>query len=196
MLVIHFAPALLDGRPDFFRAPFDARPVGCRNEYSMKQIGLSATMLTSIPDRIKGSLLSAYVQARGVSFLCDLSQAVAEGVVLEEEESAQPCEELSLCLDYINRNIFAKIVLEDVARAGYLSISQLCRLFKSKLGTTVHEYIKNKKLIAAKQMLLDGDDPANVAKKCGFGSYTAFYRAYHESFGISPSGVSRKPKNK
>ena len=189
----HFSPELLSGKPRFLTDPFDKRAVGCNNEYSVKLVGQSAHMLTTIPDNVKDSLLQTYLLARLATFLCDFSQMKAE--FSPSAPAVLPSDKLGAAIDYINVHVCDPLTLPELARAAGLSSSQLCRLFKSRLGTTVHEYILGKKAVAARQMLIDGVEPAEVAKKCGFGSYTAFYRTYYDKFGVSPTGVSIKKKN-
>ena len=52
-------------------------------------------------------------------------------------------------------------------------------------GTTVWDYILTKRLIAAKDMLMNGYRPNIVSEKCGWEDYSAFYRAYKLHFGVA-----------
>lgn len=55
--------------------------------------------------------------------------------------------------NYCDRNIYQKIVIEDVAKQVGLSISQLNRLFKQAYSSTVYAYILDNKINTAKTLL-------------------------------------------
>ncbi len=65
------------------------------------------------------------------------------------------------------------------------------RLFKAQTGTTVHAYIRQKRLLTAARLLREGVPAARAAAESGFGDYSAFHRAFRESFGLNP-GELRK----
>ncbi len=188
----HWSPEFLNGCPAFFKEPFDSRRAGGCNEYLLKHTGSSGQLMVSVPDSAKGELLHTYLKTRLFAFLCDLSQVRQEAG--DALTSTPASDKLSLAIDYVNSNLYGQITLEDVAAAAGLSTSQTCRLFKSRLGTTVHDFVQGKKVVAARQMILENVEPAEVGRLCGFGSYTAFYRAYYSYFGVSPTGVSRKKR--
>ncbi len=88
---------------------------------------------------------------------------------------------------YINSKITEEISLDEICNEFYISKPQLCRIFKSATGSTVWEYITAKRLIAAQSLIKAGQAPTKIYSDCGFGDYSAFYRAYKKKFGISPN---------
>ncbi len=89
-------------------------------------------------------------------------------------------------LQYINQNLTAPLSLESICKQFYISKSQLCRIFKKSVGSTVWHYITVKRLTLAKQMLSEGVPPNAVATQCGFSDYSVFWRAYRSEFGVTP----------
>ena len=89
-------------------------------------------------------------------------------------------------LDYINQNIKQNITLEHLADYFFLSQSYLCRAFKKATGTTVTKYIETKRMLCARQMILENERIIKVYTECGFQDYSTFYRAYQRYFGHSP----------
>ncbi len=87
---------------------------------------------------------------------------------------------------YINRHLFEELSLSRIGEHFYLSRSQLNRVFRRQIGSSVWEYVTVKRLFAAKAMLAAGEAPTRVAEACGFREYTAFFRAYKRHFGVSP----------
>lgn len=94
---------------------------------------------------------------------------------------------LSEALRYINHHLCTLSSVEEIARNLFVSESYLFRLFKNELHQTPKKYITDKRLLLAQKMLSAGEKAVAVSEKCGFGDYTAFYRAYTALFGRSPS---------
>ena len=87
---------------------------------------------------------------------------------------------------YINEHYNEKISLDDLAAKFYISKYHLSHEFNRVVGTSVYRYIIQKRLLIAKQMLLDRVSPTDVFQKCGFGDYANFYKAFKAEYGISP----------
>ena len=90
-------------------------------------------------------------------------------------------------LRYVNQHLFENISLASVSRAFFLSASQLSRVFRQATGSSVGEYIRVKRLLAARERILAGSSPADACAACGFRDYSTFFRAYRERFGCAPS---------
>lgn len=89
-------------------------------------------------------------------------------------------------MHYINSNLEQELSLQALCDRFYISRAQLCRLFRKSTGTTVGKYISAKRLIAARQKLLEGKKPSEIFTACGYKDYTTFYRAYFRYFGHNP----------
>ncbi|AGF58643.1 MULTISPECIES: AraC family transcriptional regulator [Clostridium] len=89
-------------------------------------------------------------------------------------------------VEYINNHINEEITIDELSKEFYLSKFHLAREFKKYTGTSIHRYCMQKKLIAAKELILN-HHPINVVyKQSGFGDYTNFFRAFKNEYGISP----------
>ena len=76
--------------------------------------------------------------------------------------------------------------LDDLANKFFISKYHLSREFQRLVGTSVHRYIVQKRLVMAKQMLSSGKPSSEVYQNCGFGDYSNFYRAFKAEYQISP----------
>ena len=94
---------------------------------------------------------------------------------------------LTRALAYINENLFTINDVEEVARALYISPSNLYYLFRTSLHQTPKKYITEKRLLAARRKIFAGNKPTEVYKSCGFRDYTTFFRSYTARFGRAPS---------
>lgn len=89
-------------------------------------------------------------------------------------------------LEYINNHIDEDITLDELSEQTYLSKFHLSREFKKHTGTTLHRYILQKKLIAAKELILKELPITHVYEQCGFGDYSNFFRAFKNEYGMTP----------
>ncbi len=94
---------------------------------------------------------------------------------------------LTAALAYIREHLFDISDIAEIAEAVFVTESYLFRLFKNHLGQSPKKYIRDKRMLKAQRMLLDGRRPSDVAAACGFSDYATFYRNYTSFFGISPS---------
>lgn len=94
-------------------------------------------------------------------------------------------------LTYINTHYGEPLSLDALASHFFVSKYYLSHEFKKAVGTGVHRYITLKRLSVAYDLLSDGVSPNQAAVQCGFGDYTAFYRAFRAEYGISPAACSR-----
>lgn len=90
-------------------------------------------------------------------------------------------------LSYINDNLFDITDLEEIASHLYISKTYLISLFKKHLKIAPKQYINEKRLLYAKNLLLLGNRPTDIYEKCGFSTYTSFFRSYKKYFGVAPS---------
>lgn len=89
-------------------------------------------------------------------------------------------------IKYINENFSGHLSLEMVAKECFVSVNELCRLFKKHMGTTVNRYINSRRITEAKKLLKSGASVSLTAEKCGFMDYTGFIRSFKKAVGISP----------
>ena len=95
-------------------------------------------------------------------------------------------------LSYINEHFRESMSVEALAEQFYMSPYHFMRLFKAQTGSTVHAYIRQKRLMNAARLICEGSSAAKAAADSGFGDYSAFHRAFKESFGVSPGRMMEK----
>ena len=87
---------------------------------------------------------------------------------------------------FIEEHYAEHLTLADFAKRYYISESTISHLFKQKMGVSLYRYLTQRRLIAAKNLILQGANLENVAERIGFSDYSTFYRAFKGEFGISP----------
>ena len=88
--------------------------------------------------------------------------------------------------------LFSAEDIEELAGHLFISESYLFRLFKNELHQTPKQYICEKRLLLAQNMLNERQKPTKVALACGFSDYSTFYRNYTAFFGTSPNEITKK----
>ncbi|MBQ4528793.1 MAG: helix-turn-helix transcriptional regulator [Clostridia bacterium] len=89
-------------------------------------------------------------------------------------------------LDYINEHISEKITVSDISEKCFVSISTLERNFMKYAGMKPAEYIRHKKLMAASEMLKNGESVAVTSEKSGYGDCSYFIEIFKSAFGMTP----------
>ncbi len=89
-------------------------------------------------------------------------------------------------LDYINGHLDADLSVDALAGRVYVSKYHFMRRFKALTGCTVHSYVRQKRLLAAAELLRRGTAAQDAGLACGFQDYSAFQRAFRKEFGATP----------
>lgn len=94
---------------------------------------------------------------------------------------------LKKTMQYINDNIFADLSAQKIADDIFVSYSYLSHLFRENCKISLMEYVRQKRIIMAKELLKSNTKPTEVFEKCGFTNYSTFYRNFRKYFNSSPS---------
>lgn len=100
-------------------------------------------------------------------------------------------EKICQTLSFINENLSADLSIDLLAARVYLSRYYFMRLFKQQTGSTVHSYIRQKRLLYAARLIREGFSAGQAASMSGFGDYSVFNRAFRECFGIRPADLKK-----
>ena len=92
------------------------------------------------------------------------------------------------CLDYIYDHLHTRITIGILAEHVHLNSSYLSRLFKKEMGTSVSEYIQEKKIETSKNMLIYSDfSIAEIASVLAFPSQSYYTKVFRDNTGMTPS---------
>ncbi len=89
--------------------------------------------------------------------------------------------------EYINKNFFNDISLEDVAKYIHMNTNYFSMLFKKEVGINFIEYLTHVRIDKAKQLLENSDLKIyEVCQVVGYMSTKSFARVFKEIVGMSP----------
>ena len=87
---------------------------------------------------------------------------------------------------YIEEHYAEYITINELAHKFYVSSSTISHLFKQKMGLSIYQYVTQRRLISAKNLISKGIPMEQISARVGFSDYSAFYRAFKQEYGISP----------
>jgi AraC-like DNA-binding protein len=100
-------------------------------------------------------------------------------------------------LELIHATYQRAITLDEIARHAGYSPFHLTRVFRQRVGMTIHQYITRLRLRASYDAVLDGGTSlASIALSCGFSSHSHFTQAFRNEFGMTPTRLRLAPENR
>jgi len=118
--------------------------------------------------------------------------SASEGKRTEDAEVTAPSIGVVRMCDYIAANFLEDIDATDIARAADLHPKYAMNLFRKSTGMTLIKYLTLLRLSRAQAMLMNcKENILQVAMESGFGSVSAFNKAFRQIAGMSPSDFRR-----
>jgi len=97
--------------------------------------------------------------------------------------------------DYIEDNLSSDLTVDGICSALFISKNKLYESFHDDLGSTVSEYITERRISRAKELLAGGDEPIiRIAEAVGIPNYTYFSRLFKKVTGSSPKSYRKDAK--
>lgn len=93
---------------------------------------------------------------------------------------------------YIQEHLTEEINVDMLAVHCYVSKYYLMRQFKEATGYSIHQYINEKRIQAARRMILSGMPASKACYECGFQEYSTFARRFKTIVGVAPSKLGEK----
>lgn len=104
----------------------------------------------------------------------------------EQKDSYRIDPKMEEVLRYIAAHLNEELRVDALARHFYLSRYYLMHRFKAVTGYSVHQYISQKRLLAAGELIRAGTPIMKAAEQAGFREYSTFLRAFQNTFHVSP----------
>ena len=93
-------------------------------------------------------------------------------------------------IKYIDANVSQKITLDDLEKHVNLSKYYLSHLFKKTMGISVVNYIIEKKIRHAEQLIRQGVPPTKASLMVGYSNYPNFYENYKKITKTTPKDTT------
>ena len=94
---------------------------------------------------------------------------------------------LAECLTYIEANLSGQLPIDELAAYVGISRAAFTRSFRTAMGSTVHQYITQRRIAVAMRLLRNTEfDLAWIAQETGFSSQSHFTDTFHALTGSTP----------
>lgn len=109
----------------------------------------------------------------------------------ESEPKPEPRAEIRTVCEYLAANYAKNISLDELAKLACLSKYHLLRAFTKETGITPYCYLETIRIDRAKELLKQGNLPADVAQETGFSDQSHFTNAFKRMIGLTPGQFRR-----
>lgn len=179
-MYINFEPQLLDtiDPEKKLLKPFYDRKAGTLNHFPAD---------SAYTPYLKGLLDPNGSRATVLANLILLMQKLADTFEQSRHIAFQPQSTEYRIIRYINHNLEKDLSVQTLCDLFYVSRSQLKRRILEATNIPVGRYVMTKRMLLARQLLIQGQKATEIYTQCGYKDYSAFYRAYKSFFGCSPN---------
>lgn len=185
-------PALYDRSKIFFSTKLLRGVIALASDgKGLSEFAYDSLVYAEIPEAFQNSVTGifceAYRERSGAMDVATVSHLIHLIQKYSINSIASASGALGEALDFINKNIFKPITIDEICREAHISKYYFCRRFKDSLGMTVMDYILKTRIVLAKQMLeKESLSISEISDRCGFSSVSYFCRVFKESTGVSP----------
>ena len=121
-----------------------------------------------------------------LQLLIHLNRDIREDRTAELTETYRFDPKIEEIMRYVESNPAEDLSVEAISRRFFLSRYYLMHRFKEVYGVTVHQYVRQKRLLHASESIRRGAPVLKAATEAGFNDYSAFLRAFQSAYGKSP----------
>jgi AraC family transcriptional regulator len=94
-------------------------------------------------------------------------------------------------LERIERDLDQPLSLADLAAEAGLGERQFCRAFRASTGASPHQYVLQRRVHRAQELIAAGGVLAEVALRCGFTDQSQLTRSFSRHLGLTPGAYRR-----
>ena len=152
---------------------------------SVRQIFSS---LYKVPNQIKGH----YFKLKVIEIFLLLSIISTTNHEKRSSYRKQQVDIVKAVNEYISTQFMKRITIDSLSEQFDIPTSTLKRCFKGVYGTTIHHYLKECRINAAKRLLQESDQSIlEIANAVGYENGSKFTSAFKEATGVTPSAYRK-----
>ncbi|MBP7348396.1 MAG: helix-turn-helix domain-containing protein [Butyrivibrio sp.] len=121
-----------------------------------------------------------------IRFLIRLNAACMQGETAFHPEARYNRKIIDI-IEYIMEHLGDDLSIDEIADRFYISKYHMMRIFKADTGYSIHQYISEKRILMARNLILEGMPATSASLESGFRDYSSFCRAFKKQLDILPS---------
>ncbi len=165
--------------------------------FSPADLFFAKTLFERIMEEFSGNQAGKREVIRGsVLLLLSLFARVyfeQQAEVLKSEENQKL---VMHCVEYIKRHFDEEITLSEMVRRSAISKTRFCALFTEITGSSFKEYLNQRRIQRAVDLIRAGEKISEVAVRCGYGDFSTFYRNFKKQTNLSPTEWKQNSRQK
>ena len=144
--------------------------------------------LYKVPDQIKGH----YFKLKVIEIFLLLSIISTTNHEKRSSYRKQQVDIVKAVNEHISTQFMKRITIDSLSDQFDIPTSTLKRCFKGVYGTTIHHYLKECRINAAKHLLQESDQSIlEIANAVGYENGSKFTSAFKEATGVTPSAYRK-----
>lgn len=156
----------------------------CDNEMRKKYIALFQSLEEALQEDAFGQSLLA--DTYFLQLLIHLNRDIREDRTAELTETYRFDPKIEEIMRFVESNPSEDLSVEAISKRFFLSRYYLMHRFKEISGYTLHQYVNQKRIQYAGDLLKKGTAVMKAAEMAGFREYSTFLRAFQNTYHMSP----------
>ena len=160
-----------------------------RTDESIDDIIRRVSWLDASKEEIKRRYekLSYFPKDRLESLINLISNLIFDSAIRIEQDNIT-----DMAVEYIKNNLDGHLSVDVLCQKLFISKNKLYREFHNAFNTTVNDYISNKRIEKAKELLRNSDKTSReIAENVGIPNYTYFHKLFKRLVGTTPNVYRR-----
>ena len=154
------------------------------SEMSKKYIALFQSLEEALQEDAFGQSLLA--DTYFLQLLIHLNRDIREDRTAELTETYRFDPKIEEIMRFVENNPAEDLSVEAISKRFFLSRYYLMHRFKEISGYTLHQYVNQKRIQYAGELLKKGTAVMKASEMAGFGEYSTFLRAFQNTYHMSP----------
>jgi AraC-like DNA-binding protein len=148
------------------------------------------TRLVNIEKELSSTHYGKEILSNGLllGLMVEIARSIRHKEVQKPEPMLPKSKRMLDMVQYLDAHLTEDLNIDLLADKFFISRYHLMRRFREETGTTIHAYISDRRLMLARDLIIQGIPATEACFQCGFGSYSSFSRAYGKFFGTTPTG--------
>lgn len=146
---------------------------------------------------IAASLFYAAKVAEALSLIVERNKIIRQKQEIRKKLSSEDVQLLETLTLYLNDHCMQEIPLEQIVQVSCMGVRKLQTVFKEYYGCTITEYIQQRRMSQAENLLANTDLPiGQIARTVGYTNASRFAELFRRSTGILPGEFRKMAQRK
>lgn len=194
-IIVYISPGFMaDYQNEEYDLSFCFQKAREEHSHVLRIPSLEKSSLFKITNRLERSFddteyaSSLYRQVLFLEFMIQLNRAALKKRIEFLDTDLYNSKVIAI-LNYINAHLTDSLDIDSLADTFFISKYYMMRLFKAETGYTIGSYITYRRLLLARNLIMEGTPITEACFAAGFRDYSTFSRSYKAEFKEPPRSL-------